>query len=228
MIKLKDLSLGVEVEGGFDVSLQDKIDELFRGGVDHPRGEWKGDASVHISEGNGNGHEYASGIFRGEKGLAGLVELLELFTRDNGYYSNDSCGIHLHVGLVEKGRFLSIYELIPLLSRFEWVEELQEKAKKISQRQAKRLENTDNSYTNLYRDRADFKGNARNHAKYKFICYHTQGTLEFRFIFASENNEKVETVKWVVDEVLKELQKTFKREFKEEISRAMLKKSFSY
>lgn len=68
-----------------------------------PKG-WKGvnDETIDPDESDHKAIELVSGIMRTKEDLQGVSEVCEILS-DNASYVNTSCGLHIHVGILEKG-----------------------------------------------------------------------------------------------------------------------------
>ncbi len=159
--------------------------------------------------------EYASRIFQN---LEDCLEELAVFN-DQSHDWNETCGLHLHVGLKDR-KISDRQKLANVVANFEFINELQTRAKTFCSCQKTRL-NARSSYYTAYKDTKGVRDNfLRN--KYQFVHYHLDyGTLEFRFLSPCEH--KVENVRQTVKLLCQYLESKTEQHTKQTVDVAKLK-----
>ena len=218
------MRFGFEIEGLFTQYLVDDIDEVY------PGGEWKEDGSVNednciksfknVKDGYLSGYtEYASPVLD----IEGLKSLLPLFNSHNGYYWDKqeySTGLHLHLSLegVEKNKLFFLASDWQAFSRLQ--KHIKTYAKYHSVNLYRRLKG--NTYYYSPYDYISFIYGLYSGEKYKFMRFHPQGTLEFRFL--APHNDMLKDVLWLARWVGKNL---FLQEKKTDYSVVVRQRQFS-
>ena len=207
------LSFGFEMEGEFtyhfisklshDLDIDEDDDEYWTedGSVRHRN------PSINIQEGI---EEFRSPVFAGKNNLSALISLLKKFTKHNGYYSNPSAGLHFHIGVATGHDTWDRKTLMNLFGDWKWIKEMQDKAMRWSEAERKRID--ESTFTPRYSGKKQFIRDINDDSKYRFVRYHPQGTLEFRFLLTTNSNaDKVKQVKWIIKEVLDKMNKPLEK-----------------
>lgn len=130
-----------------------------------------------------------------------LLLLLDRFKNDKNYFSNKSCGLHLHIG--SRNSEYRAY-LVSLLRSYRILTNLQNRARELCHH-IKR-ERTRCEYCQFFpRSLSDMFEGLQSSSKYHFVNFHEQGTLEFRFFSACQH--KVKNVADFLDTFLHEIGK---------------------
>lgn len=124
------------------------------------------DASEQVYE------EFASDILESKQAL---FDLLDNFNKDN-FYSNDSCGVHLHIS-VNRDKNITHF----LASDYKFVCALQSESGIFDCCKVMRQRRNIN-YCKNYDNREELSKAFASHDKYRTVRFHPQGTLEFRLL----------------------------------------------
>lgn len=173
----KGFTFGFEIEGAFHKRLMDTLEDSLESG-----GEFKQDGSVSfhnipldredmaffkVDSRQYHASEYASPIF---DNIDELIEELKLFGEGN-YYSNKSCGIHLHIGFNQRHVLANKFRTQAILEQLQ-KQFLPLVCKCVKQRI------DEGSWCKLHTYFKD--GRAETNDKYKAVNFHHQGTIELR------------------------------------------------
>jgi len=177
-INFDDLTLGVELEGAFSSDLVNLVDE--RG-----LGRFRGDGSVELDRLVRRMHkpfashaEFNTHVVNWEM----LQQILELFKAPD-YYTDESCGLHLHVGCKK----LTPEKMSFLIADLHFLKGIKTMAvNRFGQAQVDRLNRklSADRYYGDYRDVEDLDYGIETGSKYQFVRFHPNyHTLEFRFLY---------------------------------------------
>lgn len=140
--------------------------------------------------------EIAVGVFNSADNLLNALSKLK---NGENYFSDSSCGLHLHVGVVRNT------ELRARMKSYGFIKKLQEFAGKNLCTHVKNERLKGNTFCRTYDKIEGMASDFRCAEKYRFVRNHPQGTLEFRFLSACEH--KQENVKKFIDEFMRLLAK---------------------
>jgi hypothetical protein len=208
-INQKNFSYGFELEGIFTSELQEKLRKIVRDkNLDI---DWKTDGSVNsyglintyrienpgnlAKDDNGNtASEVNIGIF---KSADDLFDVLQVFENNKNYFSDNSCGLHLHLKPVASKAYLKgvmfdnkFINKLQTFARLEMCPEI-------------RTERLTNHYCAPVLSFTKKLQYYKRKTKYAFMGNHPQGTTEFRFLSTCEH--KSENVRKFVDYFLQEI-----------------------
>ena len=169
----RKFTYGFEIEGVFDINLVRKLREYKKGKLQIAE---KGDGSVNYcslqtrARNKGvavspSAAELNVGVFRS---FWEMYHILEMFKPNENYFSDSSCGLHIHIGTTTE---------VPLqdLIHYERIKRLQAMFSNNEVLSARLL----NRYCKKYNPRR-FAEEWRWGVKYRFVKNHQSGTLEFR------------------------------------------------
>jgi hypothetical protein len=197
------LSYGFELEGAFSQEAIDKIKGVFKhdGSVTVEHDDipftWGSTDDCDAPE------EFESPVFNSS---AKLLDCLNKFTEAN-HSANYTCGLHLHVGVL-RGTHEDSYlyrqrceKLWGAFCNMDFVNTLYQAAVGFCKCQKTRLIEGDwaHNYFKRQTSAKDLIYDMREQNKYRFMHFHSQGTIEFRFIAPCEH--KAENVAKVLDYV---------------------------
>lgn len=172
-IKEIPLTFGFELEGRFAKKFNpDNLDYLPDGSA------WHYDGSVNVSSSDCDVkvlsfEEYCSPVF---KNTTDLLKDLNRFKNNKNYFSDESCGLHLHVGTSSANK----RRLINLCANYNFLTALHKYALSFCSCQKYRLQEKNGYCYNYKKD--NFIREIKDNTKYRFCRWHPQGTLEFRFL----------------------------------------------
>ena len=189
--KLNKFSFGFEIEG---LCSNDLYREIKKEGIWSIDGSVERDAIIDYWDcddiaSDEEGHywtEFSSNVFyslsKFEKLLSKFKVGVDYFNDATGY----STGLHFHLGFLQ-GRY---NDLFLLASDWHDIQNLKDYIVRYSQNKNNdllgRLRSNDYFYR-FFSDEEDFKRSVRSGEKYRWVRYHPQGTLEFRFLYPNKN-----------------------------------------
>lgn len=131
--------------------------------------------------------EFASGVYE-DRGS--FLQDLARFRNDINYNVNESCGYHLHVGLLND----NLQKLQAVLCNMDFGRDLEKLIAKMCKCQVSRWKDGNNNWCRKWRDSANCIQEFKNSSKYWAVNFHRSGTVEFRFLKPCEhklNNTKM-------------------------------------
>jgi hypothetical protein len=189
MTNNKIVSIGVELEGGIDRNDLEKIRDKFS---PTRHFEDKRDGSVHVYSKEVNDAEFTFW----DRKVENVFDFIK-FCYDNGFVTDSSCGLHVHVKFADMEKAVAMFSLPK--PQNEFVKKFKEKFSD----KPKYLNRTTNHYCKARYNENHVVAQLQNErARYHAVnlaSFGKHGTIEFRILpRADTGREAVASIKWLL------------------------------